>query len=135
MNTQTEILNLVVNVFPFAKNQKNSRTKEFPHGYTVQKMFKYLESVLGTDTKKRKASIEYQQKLISLKYTHNIDGPSTFFDELDDCHNRLTHLKIVVVDPSMLIQYAIAAFEKADIPKTEMTELKREWKTELTTNQ
>ena len=77
-NTTSETLDLVVGVYPFANNQKNSRTGEFRTGYTVKQLFEYLEKVLGSDRKKRKASNEYQQKLIGLKYTHTIAGPSTF---------------------------------------------------------
>ena len=94
-------------------------------------MFKYLENVLGSDKKKRKASNEYQSKLIGLKYTHTIAGPSTFFDELDDCHNSLTSLNIFVPDHKMLIQYATYAFEASNFPKFDLTEINREWYTEL----
>ena len=65
------------------------------------------------------------------QYTRNVAGPSTFFDDIDDCHNRLTSLATVVPDHHVLIQYAITAFEASNIPKFDLTEINREWDTEL----
>ena len=89
-------------------------------------LVKYLEDILGLEKQRRQASAEYNRKLLGLKYTHTDTGSSTFFDDIDDCHNRLTHFNITVPNHDDLIQHALTAFEASSLHKSDVKEVSKE---------
>ena len=132
-NVTNETLDVPVSQFLFACKQKNSRTRKFAKTYMVLNLVDYLEEMLDSKTQCHKTSKEYNAKLLGLKYTHTENGPSRFFEDIDDCHNHITQLNINVPNYEDLIDLALSAFEASALITRELKEISTEWDQELTT--
>ena len=82
--------------------------------------------------KPRKASKEFNTKLLTLPNTHTVKGRTTFFDNISDCHRHLTQLKVNIPNYEDLIDITLSAFDNSILIPRDLKEIEYDWDKALT---
>ena len=123
----TQCLKLLETVFIILK-RNHTEFGNYKPTFTVKKAFKYLKDRYVDEKDKRKAAWALDREIKDMTYTHSLQGPLKYFEDLNDKFLRLDHLKFLKIsDDDDKKTIAEHAFEQT-VPPIAMNEINAKWK-------
>ena len=124
-----QCLKLLETVFIILK-RKYTPLGNYKPDFTVKKAFEYLKTCYVDNKEKRKAAFILDQEVKEMTYTHTLQGPNKYFEDLNEKFLRLEHLKFLKIDDDNDKKtIAENAFEQV-VPPIAMNEINAKWKQE-----
>ena len=112
----TQCLKLLETVFIILK-RKHTEFRNYKPDFTVKDAFTYLKEQYVDEKDKRKAAFALDREIKEMTYTHTLQGPNKYFEDLNDKFLRLDHLKFLKIsgddDKKTIAEHA---FEQAVPP-------------------
>ena len=90
-------LKLLETVFIILK-RKHMPLGNYKPDFTVKKAFEYLKTCYVDEKEKRKAAFKLYREVKEMTYTHTLQGPNKYFEDLNEKFLRLEHLKFLKID-------------------------------------
>ena len=123
----TQCLKLLETVFIILK-RNHTEFGTYKPTFTVKNAFKYLKDRYVDEKDKRKVAFALDREIKDMTYTHTLQGPLKYFEDLNDKFLRLEHLKFLKIsDDDDKKTIAEHAFEQA-VPPIAMNEINAKWK-------
>lgn len=96
----------------------------------VKDAFTYLKECYVDEKDKKKAALALDWEVKEMTYTHTLQGPNKYFEDLNEKFLRLEHLKFLKIDDDNDKKtIAEHAFEQA-VPPIAMNKINAKWKQE-----
>lgn len=124
-----QCLKLLKTVFIILK-RKHTPLGKYKPDFTVKGAFKFLKTCYVDEKEKRKAAFLLDREVKEMTYTHTLQGPNKYFEDLNKKFLRLEHLKFFKInDDDDKKTIAEHAFEQA-VPPIAMNKISAKWKKE-----